>query len=192
MKQLFFIAFSCICMVSMVSAQDTKIKSKDAAGKEVKVKRESDKLKVKGEGAGDVSVSEHTAMDMDQVKQQITANNQIFNQAFVKGDSAAMVELYHSEAVIYPPNMAMMNQRNEMGRMVVGNPAMGIKNMELKTVDVFGSGDLMVETGTYQMGDDTKVMDKGKYMVVWKQEDGKWKIYRDIWNSDMTMAPAKQ
>lgn len=27
--------------------------------------------------------------------------------------------------------------------------------------------------------------------VAWKQEDGKWKMYRDIFNSDNSAAPAK-
>ena len=128
------------------------------------------------------------AKDMDQVRQQVNANNQLFGQAFAKGDSMAIMNLYHSEAILYPPNMAIMKQRNEMGQMVAGIPAMGIKSMNLTTSEIFGSGDLMIETGTYQMGDGTKDVDRGKYMVVWKQENGQWKMYRDIWNSDMAVA----
>ena len=29
-----------------------------------------------------------------------------------------------------------------------------------------------------------KEIDKGKYIVLWKMEDGKWKLHRDIFNSD--------
>jgi ketosteroid isomerase-like protein len=33
-------------------------------------------------------------------------------------------------------------------------------------------------------------MDRGKYIVVWKDEGGKWKLHRDIWNSSLP-APSK-
>ena len=35
---------------------------------------------------------------------------------------------------------------------------------------------------------DGKHLDHGKYLVFYKKEGGRWKIYRDIWNSSM---PAK-
>jgi ketosteroid isomerase-like protein len=30
------------------------------------------------------------------------------------------------------------------------------------------------------MGDGDKVLDSGKYIVVWKRQDGQWKLHRDI------------
>ena len=36
-----------------------------------------------------------------------------------------------------------------------------------------------------------KTMEKGKYVNVWKKEDGTWKIYANIWNSNAAPAPAK-
>jgi len=29
------------------------------------------------------------------------------------------------------------------------------------------------------------MLDKGKYIVIWKKVDGEWKYYRDIFNSDL-------
>ena len=128
-------------------------------------------------------------MNLETVKGEIKQANLLFNQAFAKGDSAAMVALYHSEAKIYPPNMPAMNQRSEMGHMVTAVPGMGIKGVTLTSTEVFGSGDMVVEMGTYEMTDGTKAVDNGKYMVVWKKENGKYKMYRDIWNSDAAMTP---
>ena len=31
-------------------------------------------------------------------------------------------------------------------------------------------------------------MDSGKFIVIWKQEGGQWKLHRDIWNSSMPPA----
>jgi hypothetical protein len=50
----------------------------------------------------------------------------------------------------------------------------------------------LVETGRYEIyGAENKLMDKGKYVVAWKPVNGDWKLYRDIFNSDMPAAPAK-
>jgi ketosteroid isomerase-like protein len=38
---------------------------------------------------------------------------------------------------------------------------------------------------------DNKSLDKGKYVAVWKKENGTWKMYRDIWNSNMSAATTK-
>jgi ketosteroid isomerase-like protein len=34
-------------------------------------------------------------------------------------------------------------------------------------------------------GDGGAVMDSGKFIVIWKQEGGRWKLHQDIWNSSL-------
>ena len=37
------------------------------------------------------------------------------------------------------------------------------------------------------------MQDEGKYVVVWKkQEDGSWKLHRDIWNSNLMPAEEEE
>jgi ketosteroid isomerase-like protein len=172
----------------------TKIKSETADGQEAKMKKEDDKVVLKGEGVGTqfdktMNQAAGTNINLDVVRQEINNANQLFGQAFVKGDSVTMVSLYHSEARLFPPNAAMMSDRSEMGRLVAGIPRGTFQRVQLTTTDVIGGQDLVVETGTYEMADASKVLEKGKYIVVWKQENGRWRIYRDIWNSDMAATP---
>jgi ketosteroid isomerase-like protein len=42
------------------------------------------------------------------------------------------------------------------------------------------------------MSDGKKFNDKGKYIVVYKKDGDKWKLYRDIWNSDNPPPPAEK
>lgn len=64
--------------------------------------------------------------------------------------------------------------------------------MKLNMADISGGGDIYAATGTYEMTDaDNKTIDKGKYISVWKRDNGSWKIYRDIWNSSMPMPGTK-
>lgn len=213
MKHLLIAVFSLafLTMTSSANAQEEKTKKETTTGKDTKIKKEAGKTKVKKEGEdgkemkikteGDttammsedagrqVDTSAHAAMmgafNLDMVRQEINTMNQAYGQAFVKGDSAALVDMYHSEAMIFPPNMAMTKMRTDVGKMASGNPAAGVQSMQLTTTDVVGGPELVVESGTYQMTGANNMSDRGKYMVVWKQENGKWKIYRDIWNSDM-------
>ncbi|HMI60104.1 MAG TPA: nuclear transport factor 2 family protein [Puia sp.] len=129
------------------------------------------------------------AFDPASAKAEILAANQQFEQAFVKGDSSAITALYHTDAKIFPANMSKCN-RDGVGSMTAGVPKLGIKTMKLNTDEVSGGPDEVVETGNYEMGDGTKALDKGNYIVIWKKEGEKWKMYRDIWNSSMPMPMA--
>lgn len=63
---------------------------------------------------------------------------------------------------------------------------MGIKNAKLDIVEVEQHGDTAIEMGQYTLSSaDDQVMDTGKYVVIWKHEDGTWKLQRDIWNSSL-------
>lgn len=60
-----------------------------------------------------------------------------------------------------------------------------------KITDVYSSGDLAYEIGTFEatftMPNMTnEIKDHGKYLTIWqKQSDGSWKDKVDTWNSDV-------
>lgn len=128
-------------------------------------------------------------IDMDAAKKLIDAANTKFGNAMAAGDSATLVSMYHSEAQVLPPN-APLGDRTGMGSMVKSLPQMGVKKVELKTTELLNGGDYVIEKGTWELGDGAKSFEKGKYLVVWKQENGEWKLFRDIWNGDAPPAPA--
>jgi hypothetical protein len=50
-------------------------------------------------------------------------------------------------------------------------------------------GDTAWDAGTYLIKSaDGNVLDKGKYVTIWKRENGQWKLHRDIFNSDLPVA----
>jgi len=56
------------------------------------------------------------------------------------------------------------------------------------TVDITGDENFLIETGAYEIRDVSKTLiDKGNYVVVWKQQNGEWKLYRD---TGITSLPA--
>jgi ketosteroid isomerase-like protein len=110
-----------------------------------------------------------------------------YAQAFLKGDSAAISAFYTADAQVFPPNIPAGDGRF-MGSMTTAIPKSGITVFRLNTDVVSGTGDQWIETGNYELGDSSKTMDKGHYLVVWKKVGNDWKMYRDIWNSSNPMA----
>jgi ketosteroid isomerase-like protein len=109
-----------------------------------------------------------------------------------KNDSA-ITALYGDRGALFPAGMPKIVGAAAMRPFWAQLWAMNV-NLVLSTVSVTvaQSGDLAVEEGTYTFEIPGTPADKGKYLVVWYKQDGKWLVAQDIWNSDMTppAAPA--
>ena len=132
------------------------------------------------------------SFDMGKARAAIDSANAQFQDAVKRGDSAAMAALYTSDAVVMPPDMEAVTSTNDLPKLWGGFIRMGVKELKLSTTDLKGDSDFLVETGTFEVYvDNNKKVDNGKYMVVWKPENGTWKLYRDIWNSNNPPTPMK-
>jgi len=57
-------------------------------------------------------------------------------------------------------------------------------NLVLKTKEIKSGEGFAYATGIYKFKKCSKLVDIGKYVVIWKKENGDYKIYIDIFNSD--------
>jgi ketosteroid isomerase-like protein len=127
--------------------------------------------------------------DLDKARTWIESDNAKFMEEVKKGDSNALGAHYSSDAWLM-----FDNSEPAKGTAIAsawgGAIRSGMKELKITTADLTGNADLLAETGSYEViGEGNKTLDKGKYVVVWKPENGGWKIYRDIGNSNM--APKK-
>ncbi|MBK7375900.1 MAG: DUF4440 domain-containing protein [Chitinophagaceae bacterium] len=130
------------------------------------------------------------AFSLDSVKTAIAASNKVFGESWATGDSVRFAGCYTTDACINPPNMPGMCGSQAISAFFNGGYQMGIRNIKITTGEVSGGSEAVAEIGTYEMfGDKNVSLDKGKFIVVWKQENGKWKMHRDVWNSDMPPPP---
>ncbi|HXV14541.1 MAG TPA: DUF4440 domain-containing protein [Candidatus Krumholzibacteria bacterium] len=98
------------------------------------------------------------------------------------------------EATIMPPNEAAVSGTAAIQGWVaemMAIPGFGF-SWQATSVEVAASGDLGCTVGTYDaqipLPDGSSVADNGKYVTMWrKQVDGSWKVYVDIFNSDLPM-----
>jgi ketosteroid isomerase-like protein len=113
----------------------------------------------------------------------IATANEEFEAAFGRSDAAGLAGLYTQEAQLLPPNNEIVAADGVQG-FWQGAIDMGITEAALETIELEEHGDTAIEVGRYTLkGGDGQVMDNGKYIVIWKNEDGHWKLHRDMWSS---------
>ena len=135
--------------------------------------------------------NEVKAFTLDSVKAQIASSNEVFGKSWATGDSTSFAACYATDACINAPNLPRMCGTAAITAFFNGGYAMGVRAATLTTEEVLGGPELVAETGKYVMLDSAgNKLEKGKFIVLWKQEKGSWKMYRDIWNSDDAMLPA--
>ena len=136
---------------------------------------------------------EASTFDLEKVKAEIVASNKAYCEGFAKGDSAAVVSKYTKDGCVMPANAPKLCGAQGVGAFVKGGMAMGITNMNLTTDEVMGGPEAVVEVGTYELfAAGNKSIDKGKFVVAWKQEDGKWKMHRDCFTTNAPLPSAKK
>ena len=127
-----------------------------------------------------------------QVRAEIEAANDKLVAALNGGDAAGIAVLYTEDAMLLPPNSEMLEGREAVQAFWQGGIDMGIKEATLETEVVEARGNAAYEVGKYTMiieppGGPT-ISDRGKYLVVWKRQEGSWKLHSDMWNTSLPAA----
>lgn len=120
---------------------------------------------------------------MKEILEAMKATNAVFNNEVVaKGNVAALEQVYTADARVLPPGAEMVSGRGAIQQFWAGAiKGLGLKRADLTTLDAMSAGDGVVEIGRADLqtaGGDLTV----KYVVFWKQENGRWKWHVDIWN----------
>jgi uncharacterized protein (TIGR02246 family) len=124
-----------------------------------------------------------------EIRDAIAAAIEKFMAAFSRGDAAKCAALYTEQGQLLPPNSDVTAGKQAIQTFWQSAMHMGITAAKLETVEVEGHGNTATEVGTYILqGAGGQVLDTGKYLVIWKQEAGQWKLHRDIWNSSRPAA----
>ncbi len=139
----------------------------------------------------EVKITEAKAFGLDSVKAAIAQSNKTYGDGFMKKDSSLFISNYTTDGCIMPANAPKLCGKDGLAAFFKVGQSMGVNNIVLITEEVMGGPEAVVETGTYNLlGKDGKSFDNGKFIVVWKNEDGKWKMHRDIFTTNV--APAKK
>lgn len=137
------------------------------------------------EPATNTATETKSTFDLSAAKKTIDSVNMVFGEMVKKGDSTGLASLYTSDAKLMGQNMPTVSGKAAIQSAYNGMLGMGIAGATLTSSEVWGTEDIVSEVGIYTLTDKNgKEIDKGKYIVLWKMEDGKWKLFRDCFNSD--------
>lgn len=127
---------------------------------------------------------------MEEIRETINRTNLQFAEIFKRGDAAGVAALYTADARLMPPGVPMLSGAEAITNFWQAAMNLGIKEATLESIDVETSGDdLATEVGKFTLSIETpgggRVAQTGKYIVLWKQDSGAWKLHADIWNMDV-------
>lgn len=124
--------------------------------------------------------------DLKAIKDSIAQANQLYEERFTRDDAQMYAKRYCRDAVIFPAENPSIAGRDSIRAYYYDKG----RNKELKIVitekNIYGSPELVVEEGIYDFPDGKGgSFDKGKFIALWKKEEGSWKLFREIWNTDL-------
>jgi ketosteroid isomerase-like protein len=127
-----------------------------------------------------------SAARADSVRTSIEAANAQFSAAAAKGDGEALAALYSTDGQLMPAGSAPIRGTEAIQKFWQGALDSGIATVGLKTIDVFGRAPTATEVGEYELRDKAgKVLDHGKYIVIWRHDGGTWKLLRDMFSTNV-------
>lgn len=137
------------------------------------------------------------AGESEAARRAITAIGAEWARLTAAGHADSIAEHYDVNAMILPPNMPPVRGRDSIRAfMAVINTMSSPPSILTILVDsVWASGPHAVEVGRWtfvfpaaaKRPPGMPPADSGKYMARWVNEDGRWLMTHDIWNSDVPM-----
>ena len=116
----------------------------------------------------------------------INETNQLFMNAFSAGDAEKVAGFYTANCRFLPDNDDPVDGRANVQELLQSMMDGGVSSVELITWEVEDCGDTAVEVGRVIMrGDADELIDDGKFIVIWKKEEGGWRLHIDIVNSSL-------
>ena len=130
--------------------------------------------------------------DISAMKKIIQEHNDAFMKAHITRDTAILNGMYTKDAKVFAPNSEVITDRAVIEAMNLEWVNYDVREARETSTALYGNEDYLIDEGTYYMsfGEDS-IVDKGKYLNVWKQEDGKWKMFRNTWNTSLPLTPSE-
>ncbi len=121
-----------------------------------------------------------------EISEAIKAANDQFMTVFKKGDAEGIANLYTENGQVLPPNSGFLTGKDAIQAVWQSIFDMGVKEIKLDIVELDEQGDTAIEISNFTLYDEQgQEVNQGKYIVIWKLQNGQWKLHRDIFNSSM-------
>ena len=129
--------------------------------------------------------------DYDSNILEIKKVNQKYLEFYNSGNYEGVASLHTEDAVVMPPNVLSRIGKDQIMSAIKDEISMGFTDLKFVENDIKIFGTLAYDEGSYSLNIKSDIgeiigNDFGKYLVVWeKQNDGRWLMKKDIWNSNL-------
>jgi len=123
------------------------------------------------------------AFDLEQEKKELQKSFEGVMEALASRDAKAVASYYTQDGVFMPNNAPISKGRAEIEKAFEGFIAGGFTDLDVESTWAEGCGEYLLDTEKWTLSNGTDTL-IGKSLVVWKKEDGIWKMYKDMINTD--------
>ncbi|MBE0570419.1 MAG: nuclear transport factor 2 family protein [Ignavibacteriaceae bacterium] len=120
-----------------------------------------------------------SSADIIELRPIIDSRIALYAKYLLEGDSVSIAGMYASDGMMgCTQGEKIISKAGEWIRSDIENDS---RHLTFKTITLNADGDLLIETGTAEARSDAgELKYTFRYLVVWKKEDGVWKLYRDF------------
>ena len=120
-----------------------------------------------------------SAEDVAELKPIIENRVALYSKYLLEGDSVSIAEMYASDGTLWCARGEEIISK--VGKWIRSDIENDSRHLTFKTITNTVDGDLLIQTGTAEARSDAgELKYTFRYLCVWKNEDGVWKLYRDF------------
>ncbi len=126
-----------------------------------------------------------------EVHEAITAVIEKFMAAYNQGDAARLAALYTENGQLLPTNSDFITGKPAIQAFWQAQMDPGVRSVKLESIEIETHGGTSIEVGLYSVqAQENQILDKGKFIVIWKFKKGQWKLHKDMMSS--SLPPSRQ
>ncbi|MBI1767245.1 MAG: nuclear transport factor 2 family protein [Bacteroidetes bacterium] len=125
---------------------------------------------------------------LEEAKKAIAKSNAMHFDLYAKNDGS-VVKLFAEDACLMAPNAPALCGRDGLAKFFKdAYETGGVRSGKITTLNVYGDGhEFVTEEGLYEVFDaNKKLVDDGKFLILWKKTKDGWKDFRDSFSSNRT------
>ena len=136
----------------------------------------------------EIGIEKSLEFDLNAAKTKIQEKTIRFTEAHITKDTAYLNNSFTEDARVFPPNSEIVTGKKAISQLNLDWVNYGIYEFAETSTSFYGNEDYLIDEGTYYLRyGEENVIDQGKYINIWKYVNGDWKIYSNIWNTNLPM-----